>query len=101
MASRIIELAGLISSNSQEIDNYLATNKLPSPSFNEDGPVKLNLSAEIEGARIAVLNASAELQALLQGPDQLLRPIVRFLPLSLICLSYYNTYVSSSLMEPA
>jgi hypothetical protein len=79
MASRIAELAAQISSNTQKIDNYLAANSLPPPSFDESGPVNLKLSAEIEGARSAVLNATAELQALLQGPDGLLRPIVRFL----------------------
>ena len=81
MASRIAELAAQISSNSQKIDDYLSSNKLPQPSFDEDGPVKLNLSGEVELARSAVLNATAELQALLQGPDQLLRPIVRCLPI--------------------
>jgi hypothetical protein len=86
MASRIAELATQISSNSQRIDDYLAANKLPPPSFDEDGPVKLNLSIEIERARSAVLNATAELQALLQGPDQLLRPIVRFR----LCLTYLS-----------
>ncbi|TVY93429.1 O-methyltransferase, partial [Lachnellula willkommii] len=76
MSSRIAELGALISSNTQKIDEYLVSNSLPSPSFDEDGPVKLNLSAEIESARAALLNATAELQALLQSPDDLLRPIL-------------------------
>jgi hypothetical protein len=61
MTSRIAELGAQISSNSQKIDDYLAANSLPSPSFDENGPVKLNLFTEIESARSAVLNASAEL----------------------------------------
>lgn len=81
MTSRITELAAKISSGLQRIAEYLAANKLPPPSLDEDGPVNLNLSAEIEGARSAVLNATAELQALLQGPDKLLRPIVRHIHL--------------------
>ncbi|TVY47475.1 O-methyltransferase [Lachnellula occidentalis] len=76
MSSRIAELGALISSNTQKIDEYLIANSLPSPSFEENGPVKLNLSAELESARGALLNATAELQALLQTPDDLLRPIL-------------------------
>lgn len=76
MASRIAELAALISSNTQKIDEYLASNSLPRPSFEEDGPVKLGLPAELEAARSATLNATAELEALLKTPDDLLRPIV-------------------------
>lgn len=82
MASRISEFAALNSSNSQKIPEYLAANKLPPPSFDEDGAVGLNLSSEVGSSRNATLNATAELQALLQGPDQLLRPIVSFLPRS-------------------
>lgn len=76
MASRLAELAAQISAGALKIDDYLAANALPPPSFDEDGPVNLNLSADVEGARRAALDAMAELQALLQPPDQLLRPIV-------------------------
>lgn len=82
MATRIIELSELIASNTKKIDEYLAANSLPTPSFDEDGPVQLKLSPELDGARSAVMNASAELQALLQGPDALLKPIVSLIPSS-------------------
>lgn len=81
MACQISELAVLISPNSQKVVEYLAASKLPPPSFDEDSPVRLNLSVEAEDARSAVINATAGLQALLQGPDQLLRPIVSLLPI--------------------
>lgn len=76
MTSRIAELSSRISSSTKRIEEYLAANSLPYPSFDEDGPVTFGLSAEVEAARSAVLNATAELQALLTGPDALLRPIV-------------------------
>ena len=79
MSSRIAELSAQISSNSQIIDDFLAANSLPQPSFDENGPVTLGLPAELEASRYAIINASAELQALLSGPDAILRPIVRFL----------------------
>ena len=79
MTSRIAELSSRISSSTKRIEEYLAANSLPYPSFDEDGPVTFSLSAEMEAARSAVLNAAAELQALLTGPDALLRPIVSLL----------------------
>jgi hypothetical protein len=60
MASRISELAALISSNPQKITEYFTANQLPPLSFDEDGPVRFNLSTEVEGARSAVVNATAE-----------------------------------------
>lgn len=88
MASRIAKLAAQIASNTQKVDNFLNTNKLPQPSFDEDGPVELGLSTDIETARLAVLNDTLELQALLQGPVQLLRPIVRSAPLPSLSFPY-------------
>lgn len=76
MTSRIAELAALVSSNTAIVDEYLASNSLPTPSFDENGPVNLQLSPEAETARNAAIDASMELQALLLGPENLLRPIV-------------------------
>lgn len=97
MVSRIAELATQISSNTQKIDEYLAANSLPFPSFEEDGPVQLNLSAEIESARSTVLNASIELQALLKGPDELLRPIVYIFSLF---MSFFTHLVFPTNIKP-
>ena len=82
MASRITDLAAQIASNTQKIEEYLFSNSLQFPSFEEDGPVTLKLSSELQIARAAVLNATAELGALLQSPDELLRPIVWLLSIS-------------------
>ena len=76
MSSQIIELAAQISANTSNIHEYLASNALPFPSFDEDGPVDLKLSPKIAGARMAAINAATELQALLLGPADQLRPIV-------------------------
>ena len=76
MSSRIAELAVLVSSNTDKVNSYLASKALPSPSFDENGPVDFQLSPEIEAARIAAIDATTELQALLLGPVDLLRPIV-------------------------
>jgi len=84
MGSRIVELATLIFANTEKIEEYLIANSLPLPSFDEDGPVTLQLSPELQAARSAALNATTELHALLQSPDELLRPIVCLLPLSFI-----------------
>ena len=78
-STRIAELAGLIASNTATVDDYLRSHNLPSPSFDVDGPVNLGIPAEaveIESARVAAVEASMELQDLLQGPNTLLRPNV-------------------------
>ena len=76
MTTRILELSSQIFFSTKKIEEFLSINSLPHPSFDEDGPITLDFPAEIEVARSAVLNASAELQALLTGPDGLLQPIV-------------------------
>lgn len=76
--SRITELAGIISSNTSKVDEYLRQNVLPQPSFEIDGPVNPIPDApeEIEKARDSAVEASIELQQLLQGTDSLLFPHV-------------------------
>lgn len=76
--SRIVELASQIQKRTSEIDEYLQSNNLPSPTFDEDGPVDLGLSAgEVAKARDAVLESTLELHDLLLGPSLCLRPVVR------------------------
>lgn len=69
--SRIAELASAVAQHTQLVDNYLAENNLPQPSFDADGPVDLGLPADIEQSRIAALQASKELNDLLLGPREL------------------------------
>lgn len=95
--SRIAQLSEQIALKSQNIDDYLAASALPSPSFDEDGPVTLGLSAEIEISRNVVLNASVELQALLQGPVELLRPTVSYLYSFLLSFTQPKTNLTNQL----
>ncbi|KAI3318836.1 putative O-methyltransferase [Xylariaceae sp. AK1471] len=70
--SRIAQLASIVAKNTQQIDDYLAQKGLPYPSFEPDSPVDLGLPPEIEQLRGAVLEATQELNDLLQGPRDLL-----------------------------
>ncbi|KAH8696533.1 putative O-methyltransferase [Talaromyces proteolyticus] len=70
--SRIAELAAAVALHTHRVDSYLAENGLPYPSFDADGPVDLRLPPEIEQSRTAALQASQELNDLLQGPRDLI-----------------------------
>lgn len=70
--SRIAELATTVAHHTQRVDSYLAERGLPCPSFEADGPVDLALPPEIEKSRTVVLQASQELNDLLQGPRDLI-----------------------------
>ncbi|KAI0100071.1 putative O-methyltransferase [Nemania sp. FL0031] len=70
--SRIAELASIVASNTQQIDEYLAKNALPYPSFEPNSPTDLGLPPNLERLRIAALEATQELNDLLQGPRDLL-----------------------------
>lgn len=60
------------------IDDFLLTNALAQPSFDYEGPLQPLPPGypELEKARDLVLEASIELQQLLQGVDALLKPEV-------------------------
>lgn len=78
-STRIAELAALIQRCTSDIDSYLQHNQLPSPTFDEDGPIDLKLpSGKLSAARDSVLDATAELHDLLLGPALCLRPVVCF-----------------------
>lgn len=70
--SRIAELAATVATHTNRIDNYLSEKGLPYPSFEADGPSNLNLPPDIEKSRGVVLEASQELNDLLQGPRELI-----------------------------
>lgn len=79
--TRIAELATSVSTNTAKVDEYLKSHSRPSPSFDVDHPADLGIPPEaidIDNARKAALEASIELQDLLQGPTSLLRPVVCF-----------------------
>lgn len=80
MASRIAELASLVTTTTAILDSYLAENGKPSPSFNINAPVNLGIAPEaekIEKARVTALSACIELHDLLLGPQKLMTTIVR------------------------
>ena len=73
------QLAAVTSTNTAKVDNYLESHGLPGPSFDVDAPLDLGIPQEatdIEDARKVTLEATIELQDLLQGSTSLLRPVV-------------------------
>ncbi|KAI1302030.1 putative O-methyltransferase [Xylaria venustula] len=70
--SRIAQLASTVAAYTQKIDDYLTQKSLPQPSFNADGPIDLGLPADLQQLRGALLDATQELNDLLQGPRDLL-----------------------------
>ncbi|QKX63471.1 uncharacterized protein TRUGW13939_10641 [Talaromyces rugulosus] len=84
-STRIAELAARIQLRTSDIDSYLQHNQLPSPAFDEDGPVDLNLpNGDLSAAREQVLDATLELHDLLLGPSLCLRPVYNGLSLQVI-----------------
>jgi len=76
-SSKIAKLAALVQSNTDILDRYLREHGLPSPSFEENGPVDFGIeSKDIQDARTAAIDASMELYELLLGPAMCLRPVV-------------------------
>ena len=75
--TRIAELAASIEENIARVDDYLQCKHLPSPSFDEDGPVDFGIeSEEIQKACEVARESSIELHDLLLGPEMCLRPVV-------------------------
>ena len=76
-STRIVELAAQIQENTTKVDEYLRKKSLPSPSFDEDGPVDFQIEdEEIQTAREKALDSSLELHQLLLGLAMCLRPVV-------------------------
>ena len=75
--SRIVQLAQIISANTEHVEQFLRSQGIASPSFDEDAPKNMVLSdKEAERQRIAAISAAAELQDLLSGPHAALTPVV-------------------------
>ena len=72
-SSKIAELASIISTNVKSLDEYLASNGLPFPSFDPDAPLKLPLPDDIASSQDTILSATTELRALLLGPIGILQ----------------------------
>lgn len=77
-STRIAELAIRIQENTFKVDEYMRQNGLPSPTFDEDGPVDVQIrSRAVEEARVVAIDSTLELHQLLLGPALCLRPVVR------------------------
>ncbi|KAI0114031.1 S-adenosyl-L-methionine-dependent methyltransferase [Nemania sp. FL0031] len=71
--TRIAELSTRIAANTAEIDNFLAAQFLPAPSFEPDAPLGLfgpNTDSRILAARESVIQDTLELRDLLLGPRE-------------------------------
>ena len=80
LSPSITELAAEVSKNTTLISDYLKANNLPAPSFAADGPATFPIpqnDAAIQGARLALIEASKTLYDLAVGP----RHTMTYLPL--------------------
>lgn len=78
--SRISQLSKIISEHTATINNFFADNNLPTPSFEADALWSLPIpedATNIKAARLAIISACAELQALVTGPKDYLTVNVR------------------------
>ncbi|KAK7749336.1 hypothetical protein SLS62_008188 [Diatrype stigma] len=74
--NRIIELSSIISKETAAINSFLVSNGLRTPSLDADALQSLPIPDEakdIKAARLAVIEACSELEALMTGPRELLR----------------------------
>jgi hypothetical protein len=81
--SRIAQLSGLIAEHTATINNFFVENKLPTPSFEADALWSLPIpddAEDVKAARLAVIEACAELQALVTGPKEFLQVNVKQFP---------------------
>ncbi|KAI1303809.1 hypothetical protein F5Y03DRAFT_407129 [Xylaria venustula] len=73
--ARIAELSARIAANTTEINNFLFSQRLPTPSFDPDAPLSLfhpNTDDRILAARKAVIQDTLELHDLMLGPREYL-----------------------------
>jgi hypothetical protein len=76
--SRIVQLAQLIASGTQTLDEHLIQNNLPQPSFAVGAPTEPfpQVSPNVVKEKASVIEATIELRQLLEGPVKLLLPEV-------------------------
>ncbi|KAI1380114.1 hypothetical protein F4677DRAFT_405889 [Hypoxylon crocopeplum] len=73
--SRILELSVRIATNTAKVNDYLATNNLPQPSFDLNAPSQSLIpfsESEVAAARQTVLHDCVELRDLMLGPREYL-----------------------------
>ena len=70
-SSRIVSLSQTIAYHTAIIDEHYTTNGLPTPTFDVEMPLEVDLPSSIKRHRQAVLEATEELHSLMLGPLQL------------------------------
>lgn len=89
MATETIkDLAFIISKNTAIVEEYLSLNNLPHPSFGVDAPRGSLIprdAADIETARLAVIEATSKLRNLMLGPREFLQSFAVHLS-NIVCL---------------
>lgn len=61
-------LAAVITQATSTISSYIDENKLPAPSFAENGPQTYPMAPEVQFARLQLLDAATDLLHLAMGP---------------------------------
>ena len=69
-SSRIVELGNSIQYNTLKIDLFFSFHGIPTPSFDVDTPLEIDLPDDIKACRATVLEATDELHSLILGPVQ-------------------------------
>lgn len=74
-SNRITELANSIQTNTSELDQYFSSHGIPTPSFDIETPLEIDLPDDIEACRVAILEATDELHSLIMGPVQMINEL--------------------------
>lgn len=69
-SSRILELANSIQTNTSKVDRHFSSRGIPTPSFDVETPLEMDLPDDIAACRLAILEATDELHLLMLGPVQ-------------------------------
>ncbi|CAJ2502041.1 Uu.00g048940.m01.CDS01 [Anthostomella pinea] len=75
-ANKIMELSMLIASKTAIVNDFLTSNKSPTPSLDADALQSIPIpdeATEIKAARLSVIEVCSELEALMTGPKELVR----------------------------
>ena len=69
-SSRILELANCIQTNTSIVDQHFSSHGIPTPSFDIETPLEVDLPNDIAASRLAIIEATEELHLLMLGPVQ-------------------------------
>lgn len=67
-SNRIVELANSIQTNTAKLDQHYSSHGIPTPSFDIETPLKIDLPSDLAACRMAIIEATDELQSLILGP---------------------------------